>query len=65
MKFLMLVTLVSSTLTVHAALASEHSRHVYRAVEPIRIGCYRGPLHATIWDAPEGPLCPGSGGFRL
>tara|TARA_R110000744_G_scaffold20908_1_gene54590 strand:+ start:690 stop:1019 length:330 start_codon:yes stop_codon:yes gene_type:complete len=54
MKFLMRVTLVPSTLTAHAALAVENSRHVYRAVEPIRIACYRGPLHATIWDAPEG-----------
>ncbi len=54
MKFLMLATLVSSTLTAHAALAAENSRHIYRAVEPIRIACFRGPLHATIWDAPEG-----------
>lgn len=53
MKSLMLATLVVGTFTAHAAVAAESSRHGYRSVEPIRIACYRGPLHATIWDAPE------------
>lgn len=54
MKALMLAALAAGTFTAHPVLAAESGRSALGAQQPIRIACYRGPLHATIWDAPEG-----------
>lgn len=53
MKTLMRAALVMSTFAALPAMATESGLYRSYTVEPIRIACFRGPLHATIWDAPE------------